>query len=307
MNNIFINGSIGYIYLKNSKNSNNNIKILLLSDNHSSQKYCSGNNKFISECLSSKNSKVLLEEVPQFDNDLVELWSTPHEQKLKELYLKNKDLVDGVDVRPLLVKFSIEIFKLQIKLEEDYLNNIKKINLSDYLKIIDSFFDIKHEYFIKTLGYTYTNLNGELLNHFNKLKNIFINIKNQFKNQMNEIVINLIQKDDVLLEKISYLLSCIMEWYTIAKISYYNTNKNKINKFIIHAGLDHTTNLNKLLIDQYGYEIVNSDGEIDINKITDDENNCLKLPVSVDSQFGGYFEKYRKYKAKYVALKRQYI
>jgi hypothetical protein len=38
-----------------------------------------------------------------------------------------------------------------------------------------------------------------------------------------------------------------MEWYTIAKIFY--NNKLGINKFIIHAGLFHTTNLNKIFYD----------------------------------------------------------
>ena len=56
MNDVFISGIIGYIYLKK-----NNINILLLSDNHSNEKYCSIDSKFISEFLESKNSKILLE------------------------------------------------------------------------------------------------------------------------------------------------------------------------------------------------------------------------------------------------------
>ena len=306
-NNIYINGSIGYIYLKNLKNNN---QILLLSDNHSSQNYCSSDkigNKFISDWLQSKNSKVLLEEVPQLDNELVELWSTKHEQKLKELYLQNKSIIsiDGIDIRPILIKFSIEVFKLQIPVDQDYLNIIKKISLKDYLKILDLFFDLKHEYFIKTLEniYTIEKMDKKLSIHFFNLKNYFLTLKNEFNLQMNEMVFNLLQKNDILLDKLSYLLSSIMEWYTIAKISY--NNKININKFIIHMGLFHITNLKNILINNYEYKMINSDGEININKIKDDENNCLKLPISVDSQFGGYFEKYKKYKQKYIALKKK--
>jgi hypothetical protein len=309
-NNLYISGTIGYIYLKNLKNNNN---ILLLSDNHSSQNYCKDNGKFISDWMETKNSKVLLEEVPLSNNEMLELWSTKHVEKLKILYLnnnkhKNSNIeIDGIDIRPLLVKFSIEIFKLEleIKLEKEYLESIKKITLFEYLKILFSFFDLKHKYFINNLGDIYINLKGELNIHFKKLKDLFFKIKKEFSFQMNENVYNILQKNDTLLDKISYLLSCIMEWYTIAKI-YYN-NKKGIYKFIIHAGLDHTTNLNELLIKEYEYEKVNSFGEIDINKIKNDDNNCLKIPKSVDSQFGGYYGKYRKYKAKYLSLKRKDI
>jgi hypothetical protein len=56
-------------------------------------------------------------------------------------------------------------------------------------------------------------------------------------------------------------------------------------------------NLNNILISSYGYEQEKSYGVIDINE------NCLKIPFSVNSQFGGYDKKYRKYKGKYLALK----
>lgn len=73
MEDIFINGSIGYIYLKNVDN-----QILLLSDNHSSTNYCTiVNSQFISDWLLTKNSKVLLEEVPRIEGSkLLELWTS---------------------------------------------------------------------------------------------------------------------------------------------------------------------------------------------------------------------------------------
>ena len=114
MQDIFINGSIGYIYLKNFEN-----QILLLSDNHSSENYCTihkNNSKFISDWLSTKNSKVLLEEVPRMKgSELLELWSSKHIQKLKDLYLKqklNENQIEGVDIRPLLIPFSLIVCKV---------------------------------------------------------------------------------------------------------------------------------------------------------------------------------------------------
>jgi hypothetical protein len=80
MEDMFISGSIGYIHLKNVDN-----QILLLSDNHSSKKYCTRNSQFVSDWLLTKNSKVLLEEVPRDEgSELLELWETSkHIQKLK--------------------------------------------------------------------------------------------------------------------------------------------------------------------------------------------------------------------------------
>jgi hypothetical protein len=65
-------------------------------------------------------------------------------------------------------------------------------------------------------------------------------------------------------------------------------------------------NLNNILIGSYGYELEKSYGVIDIKEIKDDDN-CLKIPSHMDSQFGGYDKKYRKYKGKYLALKNRHI
>jgi hypothetical protein len=292
MEDIFINGSIGYIYLKNVDN-----QILLLSDNHSSTNYCTiVNSQFISDWLLTKNSKVLLEEVPRIEGSkLLELWTSKHIQKLKDLYLNQKindKQIEGIDIRPLLIPFNLDIFKIE---------QIKNININNYLKLLDSFFKLKHPYFIENIGNVYIDINNEkLMKHFLKLKDSYDNLKEQYDN--NVLVINI---DEEFKNKLDELLSSIMEWYTIAKIFY--NNKFCINKFIIHAGLFHTTNLNNILISSYGYEKINSDGEIDINKIKDDDNNCLKIPFSVNNQFGGYDKKYRKYKEKYLALKKLYF
>jgi len=69
--------------------------------------------------------------------------------------------------------------------------------------------------------------------------------------------------------------------------------------------------LNKILIENYGYEQINSNGLVDINNIInknniDNDNNCLKLPSNVSNQFGGYQKKYLKYKMKYIQLKTKF-
>jgi len=303
MEDIFISGSIGYIHLKNDNNH-----ILLLSDNHSSTNYCKiDNSQFISEWLLTKNSKVLLEEVPRIKgSELLELWSSKqHTQKLKDLYLNNKQ-IEGIDIRPLLIPFNLDIFKIN-NINNEYIEEIKNTYIINYLESLDSFFELKHKYFIENIGNMYTNINNEQLNkNFLKLKKRFIYLKKQYDNNL--LVINI---NEEFKNNLDELLSSIMEWYSIAKIFY--NNEFGINKFIIHAGLFHTTNLNNILIGSYGYEQEKSYGVIDINEIkddgdgNDDDENCLKIPFSVNSQFGGYDKKYRKYKGKYLALKNRHI
>ena len=315
MEDIFISGTIGYIHLENLEN-----QILLLSDNHSSEQYCTVNSQCISDWLLTKNSKILLEEVPRIEgSQLLALWESKHIQQLKEIYLKqNLDedqikAIEAIDIRPLLIPFNLDIFTIdnidKLKIDNMFkIKNIDKeyieyINIIDYLKILDSFFKLEHKYFIKNIGTVYICIytdNKEINKHFLKLKNSFIDLKEQYDN------ISVLKNIDVefkeFKKKIDELLSEIMECYTIAKIFY--NNKLGIHKFIIHAGLFHTTNLNKILIDSYGYQKINSDGEINFKEIKDDNNNCLKIPSYVNSQFGGYDKKYRKYKGKYLALKK---
>lgn len=309
---MFISGSIGYIHLKNVDN-----QILLLSDNHSSKNYCTRNSQFISDWLLTKNSKVLLEEVPRYEgSELLELWPTSeHIQKLKDLYLNDKQ-IEGIDIRPLLIPFNLDIFKID-NIDKEYIEKLKNTNIINYLESLDSFFELKHKYFIDNIGNVYNKLdididNEKLKKHFFEKKNSFIDLKNQYNNVLIKNI------DEEFKNKIDELLSSIMEWYTIAKIFY--NNKLGIHKFIIHAGLFHTTNLNEILINSYGYKKINSDGIIDFKNIKDenddgvinikktndddDDDNCLRIPSHVNSQFGGYNKKYRKYKGKYLALKK---
>ena len=305
MQNIYLNGSIGYVYLKNLRCEN---EILLLSDNHSSENYCNNQfeNKFISEWLETKKSKILLEEVPRIQgSNLLELWSSKHIQKLKELYLKNNEHdIEGIDIRSLIVPFSLEIFKLNDKNDKNdediYINNISKMTIEEYFKLLNLFFKNEHKYFIEKLDKTYTNMieNKKLYEHFQILKGNFNKLYLMY--DKNTQIINIIKILNSINE-IDFLIDSIMEWYIIAKIEYHS--KNNIYKFIIHAGLNHTTNINNILKNLYEYYDVKSDGETNINNIIDDENNCLKLPKEIDNKFGGYKKKYIKYKKKYLQLK----
>jgi hypothetical protein len=173
----------------------------------------------------------------------------------------------------------------------------KCLYAADGVKLLDLFFNYEHKYFIEKLDKTYLNLslglrvqeNNELNQHFQILKKNYNNLTLKITNMLNSI------------EEINFLIDSIMEWYIIAKIEYHS--KNNINKFIIHAGLNHTSNINNILKKLYKYYDVKSDGETNIHNIIDDNNNCLKLPSDIDNKFGGYEKKYFKYKKKYLLLK----
>ena len=84
-------------------------------------------------------------------------------------------------------------------------------------------------------------------------------------------------------EQINSFISDIMEWYIIAKIF----NENSKNNFIVHAGLLHTSNLNKLLLTDYRFKLTNFEGIYSIDDADKNSNGCLILPESINKQFGG--------------------
>ena len=267
--NINISGSIGYTVLTNNKDKD----ILILADNHSQLPYCK-NGKFVSDWMKSKNnSKILLEEVPRIGNNLKELWpDAPHTQKLKNLFLENSIEIDGVDVRPFLIPFSWELVE-----------QVNDIKLKEYLNLLDKFFMLEHPYFINKLNKVYKR---EYLNN-SKLGNHFLNMKNQVKNyvkqnktNLNESVKKLDKKNKLMFEQINIFISDVMEFYIIAKV--FNENNNK---FIVHAGLFHTNNLNKLLLNNYSFELKRVEGINSINNIDDTENSCLTISSDVNNYF----------------------
>ena len=99
----------------------------------------------------------------------------------------------------------------------------------------------------------------------------------KFKNKINneKHTIGYYFKNNIkFLEEINRLIDEIMEFNTL--LSAFTTNK----KSIVHAGLYHSHNMIKWLINEYGFEIIYRNG---INNFTNDiftktYNSCIYLP-----------------------------
>jgi hypothetical protein len=279
MSNINLNGSIGYTLL-----IKNNIKILILADNHSKLTYCKTDGIFISDWFKNKyNSRILLEEVPRVvGHDLHELWpSSVHTQKLKEEYIKNSHIIKGIDIRPFLIPFSLEFASDE---------NTPNIILKEYFELFNLFFTLKLDFIKKDLKYIYSKeflKKRKIGKHFLILKRIIIDIIKKNKIYLDKYIKDVIKENTQLLEQINNILSDIMEWYIIAKI-YQGINEKK-SSFIIHAGLIHTHNTIKLLKNYYNYKIINDFGKTNIDNLNMEYNGCLYLPIDIEKQFGGFF------------------
>ena len=279
MANINLNGSIGYTFL-----IKNNIKILILADYHSTLPYCKTDGIFISEWFKNKsNSRILLEEVPRVGHDLQELWpSSPHTQKLKEVYIKNSHIIHGVDIRPFLIPFSWEFAS-----DKESPN----INLKEYFELLNLFFTLKLDFIKKDLTYIYSKeflKKKKIGKHFLILKKVVVLLIKKNKFYLDKYIKDLVNNNNLLFNQINFILSDIMEWYIIAKI--YEGIDEKKTSFIIHAGLLHTTNIINLLTKFYHYKIVDDFGTTtNINNLNIENNGCLHLPIDIEKQFGGFF------------------
>lgn len=286
---IQLNGSIGYTLLHNEKSDT---YILILADNHAELSYCMNNNKFISDWLKEKMDTVniILEEVPRDDNiKLGELWATsPHTQKLKELFLNRPDAINGFDIRPHLIPFTLKV---------DTDNS--RLNLLHYFSFINSFYKIEHENCKKWLGPIYSVdffRNSHLGYHFAKNKKeiketILPKIQSYLLMDIHELKKENNDLFKLIDEMVDYLLSNIMEWFCLALIykKIYDS-KNKKRNFIIHAGLYHTQNIIKNLIEIYNFKIVKQEGSNHMDEIFNNPSGCLQLPYDIDKKFtGGFF------------------
>ncbi len=270
-----IYGSIGYTYLANKNN-----KVIVLADNHNKLESCN-NNLSIGTWLNKKkkSSKVLLEEVPRDNNvNLSELWpDSPHTQELKNIYLSNSEIITGVDLRPHLIPFSLEI------IDQIHSGNfIYQFTLKTYLIQINKFFCFKNPYVKSLLSiYNYESLKNTPLGLH------YLEIKAKYKNILDfydiNISFNKLKKIDELQGDIANLLDNIMEWYICACLIN-NNNKN----VIIHTGLSHSEKIIDLLVNKYNYNIIQGDG---INKLEQLNykklNGCITLPLDIEKQFGG--------------------
>ena len=232
---------------------------------------------FLMFLLSCFLVQILLEEVPRIGAELKELWVTsPHTQKLKELYLKNSNIINGVDVRPFLVPFSWEL-----SFDEKVPVNMK---LKKYLHFIDLFFSLKHKVFYEKLGFIYDFHNlkdSKIGKHYLYIKNIYTKFIEDNKKHLNKTIGEIFKSNTPLLEEINYLTSLIMEWFAIALI-YKNNNKKT---HIMHAGLLHTSAIIDNLINFHDYKVITKEGTNEINKFENSQNGCLLLPSEIDKQF----------------------
>jgi len=277
----YLNGSIGYTLLVK-----NDIQILILADMHSDLPYCKNTTGvFVSDWFKKKyKSVILLEEVPRSHSILKELWpSSIHTQKLKDEYLKNPDIIKGLDIRPELIPFSLELA---------FDKETSDVNLKEYLNFIDLFYTLKLTPIQDTLNDIYSLeylLTNKLGLHYLFLKNKTMQFVDSFKNNLNTPVQDLLKKNNNILEQINTITSEIMEWYSIAKIIQ-GIKKNNTS-FILHAGLAHTTNIIKLLNIYYKYDIIEENGMTDISQLNfnDDDKitGCLPIPNYIEKQFGG--------------------
>lgn len=286
-NSININGSIGYTLLKNGNNN-----ILILADMHDILPYCDKNmtSVFVSDWLKTKkNSIILLEEVPRYNVTLKELWpSSPHTQKLKDIYLAKDTTIIGIDPRPFMIPYSAELL-----LEGNNTNNDDFPTGDDTLKEhcdeFRNFYSLSHKFFIESLPDIYNMnylLSSPLGKHYLDLKysiKQFIKNNNMLKNKKMK---HIVKDNHNIITKINYHISDVMEWYIIAKI-FQNLEKGKTN-FIVHAGLAHTTNIIRLLQNYYGFSIASENGITNMNKSHIKYNGCLKIPDKVNNLFGGF-------------------
>ena len=75
------------------------------------------------------------------------------------------------------------------------------------------------------------------------------------------------------------LINNLMEFYVILKL--FSTDKVSI----IHMGLYHTTNISRLLMIDYQFNILYKNGVTDFTYASDNNVSCVKLPNNI-SKFG---------------------
>ncbi len=269
-------GTIGYTVLSHGQTGK---KIIVFADKHDNLPECD-NKTNIAQWFKEKmhTSKILLEEVPRDSVHLAELWSdSTHTQELKNLYLENPHVINGLDIRPLLIPFSWEIV--------DTFEPAHNITVKQYLNKIDNFFTLRISYLVENLpNYNISQLPGTKLGkHFLLLKNNFKKIVETNKAFL-YLTVNTVKTLNLeFLELINLLLDQIMEWNICANIM-----ANSDKSIIVHAGLAHSDKLVQLLQSHYQYDKIN---EIGINNLDlaygNNMSGCMDMPADTDSQFGG--------------------
>ncbi len=261
-----ISGAIGLTILKRKIN-NIEKKVFIFADNHSNERYCNNSfkNSFNVKTLFDKKkytSQILLEEVKR-ENELKlkELWSdSEHTVELKKLYLNNKKSIVPIDVRQYLYTVSWEL--IDQKLKHLTIKNYLKyfIDFFNYKKVIPDLTKLLKQIIFKTTG---------IANYFKLLKKKFYKIVEEIN--LNETVLNhQVKFGNKFLLKFDDIASEIMDWYTIINI--FTTKKDTY----IHAGLFHTSNIVKVLVNNFNFIITYQSGENNINNMAD-VSSCVNI------------------------------
>lgn len=267
-NKTYVRGAIGYTILKSKKN-----KIMVIADMHDIKEKCG--DMFISDWLKrQENFKLLLEEVPPSDVNLKELWGdADHTRKLRELYLNNIEKIVGLDIRGELLKFSWELLK------DMY---FPPITLQDYLIYFEQFFNFEHEFFLKDIPEIY---NKDILLdedvrmsiQFQSCLNKYKKFKTKHYDLMEKSVQEIYETNKEILEEINFMSNMIMEFYTIMQV--YKLSLTGVNRFIIHKGLFHTSNIVNWLRQLYEFDLIETNGLTEFDKIDlIKHSGCLKIP-----------------------------
>lgn len=265
-----ISGSIGVTVL-----NSNFKKIIIFADSHYVDQYCRNDSVKITNWIKEKLSKkyqILLEEVERGNEELIELWpNSPHIQELKNLYLKEGNVINGIDIRKNFYKFSWELLADNKKIGE--------ITLEEYLKKLEDFFTFQNDFYLKKI-----NFNNVLFN-LDLIKKQLINLKNNYEkykinvNRFMKRSLNYIYQNNFkwVFHSFDKLCSNIMEWYCIYLIF---TNKNNS---ILHLGLFHTREIvEKLINNHYFYKTFDNG----ITRYPENKNiSCVYLPVNVLKDF----------------------
>lgn len=295
---MLVSGSIGVIILSKKINVNSfdlhkDKIIIILSDDHSNTNYCSivdDSYQSITEFLSSiKNKKILIEEIPEKTKkdkiQIKELWyDVPHIKEIKNYFLNNSKIAEGIDIRLELLPFSIEL----LSFKKDLLD----FKFYDYIKEFKYFFDGKGDVFEKyfhelTLN-NMVNLNINkkdeevIKKYFNKLLEDYTSINKKSRDFIypnKDPTIRDFQEKDIifsnnLFKDIEDIVNSIMEFYVI--LNTFSTEKTSI----IHMGLFHTTNISKKLMIDYNYNIIYKNGLTNLNLSENDNQalSCVKMP-----------------------------
>ena len=278
-------GAIGYSILNNSQIFPNT-RIILISDKHDEpSKSCKSLDGTIipSQIISAYLDKllkkkyiILLEEI-EYDGELVGLWNdSMHVISTRQFYLNCKQNE--------LLKESIVAFDIRL----DLINNFDR-TFSDkqifikYIYNIYKFCILKLEHFNKLKIYNTDTIASKIIQQcYYKILEKFYFFIMTYKLNLYDIIEEIPKKNSnikisEIYDTIEILLSDIMELYCIVNI--FELISKGENKFVIYCGLYHCEKIQKILIDNFKYELYKTNGIMSMDNIhNSDHIICTDVP-----------------------------